>query len=83
MVTAVLCLVHFAAFHQTIKLWWGYLRLQASGTELHVEAVSDLDGSLMDSFTITKASPAGSSITHGGGGSDDTVKGEYTSAAVY
>lgn len=39
---------------QVIKLWWGYLRLEASGTELHAHVISDRDDSLMDEFTLTK-----------------------------
>lgn len=43
-----------AAHWEVIRLWWGYLRLQVSGTELRAEVVSDADGSLMDSFVLVK-----------------------------
>jgi hypothetical protein len=39
---------------EVIKMWWGYLRVRASGTELLGEVVSDSDGSLMDSFRLVK-----------------------------
>ncbi|KXZ48677.1 hypothetical protein GPECTOR_26g580 [Gonium pectorale] len=42
---------------QAVSLWWGYLRLSVSGMELRAEVVSDEDGALVDSFTLTK--PAG------------------------
>lgn len=34
--------------------WWGYLRLHVSTTELHVEAVSDDTGGLIDEFKLYK-----------------------------
>lgn len=40
---------------QTIKLWWGYLRIEASGSQLKCEAVSDLNGSVMDAITLVKS----------------------------
>jgi hypothetical protein len=39
---------------QSIKLWWGYLRVEANGTQLKCEAVSDLDGRVLDSVTLVK-----------------------------
>eukprot|EP00878_Enallax_costatus_P019287 GHUV01020344.1.p1 GENE.GHUV01020344.1~~GHUV01020344.1.p1 ORF type:complete len:392 (+),score=91.17 GHUV01020344.1:31-1206(+) len=39
---------------QSIKLWWGYLRIQATGTELKTQMISDSDGSVMDSLTLRK-----------------------------
>uniref|UniRef100_A0A383VVS5 Purple acid phosphatase n=1 Tax=Tetradesmus obliquus TaxID=3088 RepID=A0A383VVS5_TETOB len=39
---------------EVIKLWWGYLRIEASATELKCEVVSDMDSSLMDAFVLTK-----------------------------
>lgn len=46
---------------QTIKLWWGYLRIQASGTQLQTQMISDSDGSIMDSLTLRKPQNWGSS----------------------
>jgi hypothetical protein len=43
-----------AAHWEVIKLWWGYLRVRASGTELVGEVVSDADGGLMDIFRLVK-----------------------------
>lgn len=39
---------------QSIKFWWGYLRVEASATRLTAEVVSDQDGQLLDSFTLKK-----------------------------
>ncbi|MEW5311981.1 MAG: hypothetical protein WDW38_003647 [Sanguina aurantia] len=44
---------------QAMNLWWGILRLEINGTSLHAELVSDKDGSVQDSFTITKPSQWG------------------------
>jgi hypothetical protein len=40
---------------QTIRMWWGYVRLVADGRQLKCEAVSDLDGKVMDSVTLVKS----------------------------
>lgn len=40
---------------QVIRLWYGYMRLRADGHQLTCEAVSDLDGSVMDSVTLIKS----------------------------
>ena len=40
---------------QVLALWWGYLRVYASATEMRMEMVSDLDGTtLLDSFVLRK-----------------------------
>eukprot|EP00877_Chromochloris_zofingiensis_P010708 jgi/Chrzof1/5891/Cz16g19170.t1 len=47
---------------QKIKLWWGYLRVQANGTHLHCEAITDSDGSVMDKVTLIKAGNQGEQV---------------------
>ena len=42
---------------QALDLWWGYLRMEVNATHLAAQVVSDEDGGLMDSLTLTK--PAG------------------------
>ncbi len=38
---------------QSIKLWWGYLRVEASGTHLKCQMISDSDGRVMDQVRFT------------------------------
>uniref|UniRef100_A0A7R9UZ11 Purple acid phosphatase n=1 Tax=Chlamydomonas euryale TaxID=1486919 RepID=A0A7R9UZ11_9CHLO len=42
------------SFLRVSQLWWGYARMHASPTELHIEVVSDADGSLMDEFKLVR-----------------------------
>ncbi|KAG2446949.1 hypothetical protein HYH02_008103 [Chlamydomonas schloesseri] len=42
------------AWLEHLGLWWGYMRMEANGTTMRIEIVSDADGKLMDSFTLTK-----------------------------
>jgi hypothetical protein len=57
---------------EVIRLWWGFLRVRASGTELLGEVVSDSDGGLMDSFRLVKPRGWGEAfmarLAAGGGG---------------
>ena len=39
---------------EVVKLWWGYVRFEASAARLRAEAVSDLDGRVMDAFELRK-----------------------------
>ncbi|GFR45131.1 hypothetical protein Agub_g6511 [Astrephomene gubernaculifera] len=39
---------------KSLSLWWGYARMEVSGTHLSVEVVSDEDGRLLDSFQLRK-----------------------------
>lgn len=44
-----------AEIWQNIRLWWGYLRIHASGTQLKCEAVSDSNGGVTDTVTLIKS----------------------------
>lgn len=39
---------------QAIRLTWGHLRLEVSGSQLKCEAVNAKDGRVMDSVTLVK-----------------------------
>lgn len=41
-------------FWERVELTHGYMRVEANGTDMHCEVVTDVDGSVMDSFTLHK-----------------------------
>ncbi|KAG2432271.1 hypothetical protein HXX76_009189 [Chlamydomonas incerta] len=47
------------AWLEHLGLWWGYMRMEANATTMQIEIVSDEDGQLMDSFTLTKPADFG------------------------
>ncbi len=39
---------------QALKLWWGYVRLEANATCMTLQSVSDEDGRVVDSLVLRK-----------------------------
>ena len=45
---------------EQLHIWWGYSRMHANRTHLTLQALTDLDGSVIDTVTLTKPTDWGS-----------------------
>lgn len=45
--------MHVQIFEK-VHLWWGYSRMHANATHMRIEAITNLDGSVIDTLTLQK-----------------------------